>query len=151
MPDTHMRYRDWRLTSYSVRDDGTRIVLHLLWNYPGQKKREHDVQFSGVGAYRFVHGGGSILTEVDEAPIRTFIDAEHSFIRHTASQVGLRHWSGDICAYRTYLEREGFRYWTIGSATGFQGFVVAQSVEAFTLEDRQDRRHLGSLPAFPTA
>jgi hypothetical protein len=137
MPGTNINCHDWRLTSYSVRDDGTRIMLHLLWNYPGQKRREHDIHFSGVGAYRFIHGDGSILSDVDEAPIAAFIRNEDEFIRRTAGEIGLRHWPGDICAYRDFLETAGFRYWTIGSATGFRGFVVAQSAEALPVEDRR--------------
>lgn len=131
-----MKYRDWRLTSYSVRDDGTRIVLHLLWNYPGHRKRENDIQFSGVAAYRFIHADGSILADMDEAPIARFIESEDAFIRYAAAHVGLRHWPGDMTAYRAFLEGAGFHYWTIGSATGFHGFVVAQAAEAFALEGR---------------
>lgn len=122
-----MRYHDWHLSGYSVLDGGARIVLHLLWNYPPQEKLENHIQFAGVAAYRFNHTDGAIITDIEEAPVEEYFRFEKEFITWAAKQTGLRYWPGDIDAYRRRLDTEGFKYWSIGSAIGFEGFVVAKA------------------------
>ena len=128
----NMKYHDWHLKGYSVRDNGTRVVLHLAWDYPNQEMKENHIVFSDVVAYHFIHGMGAIITEIDEEPLVAFAQNEESFIRTTNAQVGLREFNEDVGEYLGFLSREGYRYWTISSAIGFAGFVVAKSIEETT-------------------
>lgn len=123
-----MRYHDWHLSGYSVFDGGTRIVLHLLWNYPPQERLENTIQFAGVAAYQFSHTDGAIVTDLEEEPIKEYFRKEKDFILRAMKETGLRYCSRDLEAYEARLETEGFKYWSIGSAIGFEGFVVAKAV-----------------------
>lgn len=123
-----MRYHDWHLSGYSVLDGGTRLVLHLLWNYPPQERLENHIQFAGVAAYHFNHTDGAILTDIEEEPIKEYFRREEAFIFRAMNQTGLRYCPHGLKAYEARLGAEGFKYWTLGSAIGFEGFVVAQAV-----------------------
>lgn len=46
-----MRYHEWHLDGYSVADGGKSVVLHLLWDYPGQARERSDIRFSDVALY----------------------------------------------------------------------------------------------------
>lgn len=123
-----MKYHDWHLSGYSVRDHGTTLALHLSWEYPGHVKQENHIQFSEVALYNFTHTAGAIITFIDEEPVSAFVTKEEPFIRRATSIFALRHWKNDLEAYRAFLQQEGFRYWTVESAIGFAGFVVAKSI-----------------------
>jgi hypothetical protein len=41
---------------------------------------------------------------------------------------GYAHWSDDRANYLATLEQHGYHGWTIDSAVGFEGFVIAKSV-----------------------
>jgi len=41
---------------------------------------------------------------------------------------GLLHWNDDRDQYAATLQQKGYRAWTIESAVGFEGFVIAKSV-----------------------
>jgi hypothetical protein len=127
-----MQYHDWHLSGYSIRDYGMRIILHLSWDYKNHEKKENHIQFSDVAVYHFIQGMGSIITDIDEQPLASFIQKEESFIRGTAKQIGLSDFNNDLAAYLTLLEKEKFKYWTIDSAIGFEGFVVAKSIKEIT-------------------
>jgi hypothetical protein len=127
-----MRYHDWHLSGYSVLERGTRIILHLVWDYPTEQRLENHIEFSDVAAYRFIHSDGAIITDIEEAPIAAYLKAEEAFILSAAKQNGLRYCERDLRGYEAYLEKEGFRYWSIGSAIGFEGFVVAKAVGELT-------------------
>lgn len=122
-----MRFHDWHLLGYSVFEGGRRIVLHLH-SPPSSDSAENDIEFTDVAAYHFVHGEGAIITDIDEAPIRAYIDEQRDFILATAHQHGLRYFDRDVSTYQDALGRSGHRYWRIDSAIGFGGFVVARSV-----------------------
>ena len=124
-----MNYHDWHLAGYSVSDYGTRIALHLSWDYPSEEKKQNDIQFTDVAAYHFTHSGGAIITDIDERPIGDYTEYESEFIQTTHTQMGLRYFQKDLATYLNYLQKEAFRYWTIGSAIGFSGFIVAKNIE----------------------
>jgi len=69
-----MRYHDFHLAGYEVRDYGSPIALHLVYDYPGQPKEESLIEFSEVGAYHFVHTGGAIITDLAELPISDLLE-----------------------------------------------------------------------------
>ncbi len=123
-----MRYHDFHLKGYTVSDFGATIVLHLIWNYPGQTKAESHIQFSGVECYHFVHTHGAIITEIEEETLSVFVRTEEAFLSSSAKEHGLRLWRTDAADYLCRLEGEGFRAWRIESAIGFTGFVVGRTI-----------------------
>ena len=132
-----MRYHDWHLSGYSVLDGGTRIVLHLIWNYPPQEVLENHIQFAGVAAYYFNHTDGAIITDIEELPLREYLGLEEAFILRASKWTGLRYYSGDLERYRARLEAEGFKYWRLSSAIGFEGFVVARAAAEVSHSEAQ--------------
>lgn len=125
-----MRYHDWHLAGYAISDYGKTITLHLSWDYTGHERKSNCIQFADVAIYNFLHSSDAIITFINEQPISAFIVNEEPFLRNCSAQTWLRYWRKDydLTAYRAFLENEGFRYWTIDSAVGFAGFVIAKGV-----------------------
>ena len=124
-----MRYHDFRLTGYEVRDYGGGVVLHLVYDYPGQAKEESSIEFSGVVAYHFVHTGGAIITDLEELPLGDLLLQFGDRLDEWWRQHGGYYlWDDDRERYRAKLEENGYRAWTIDSAIGFEGFVIAKAV-----------------------
>jgi hypothetical protein len=124
-----MRYHDFQLAGYEVTDHGGTIVLHLLYDYPGRAKEESSIEFSEVVAYHFVHTGGAIITDLTELPL-------DDLLRQVGDQLGQwwrQHggyslWEDDREKYQSRLQESGYRAWTIDSAIGFEGFVIAKAI-----------------------
>jgi hypothetical protein len=132
-----MKYHDFHLTGYSVSDFGGTIVLHLVWDYPGQPRDTSRITFSDVSAYHFVHTGGAIITDIDEVPLSQLIAEVGPLLAEWwRLHGGYAHWSDEPAKYIEILEATGHRGWTIGSAIGFEGFVIAKSVQ-----DAEDASH----------
>ena len=124
-----MRYHDFHLAGYRVTDFGTTISLDLVYDYPGQPKEQSTVEFSDVVAYHFVYTGAAILNHIGEETIEAMLK------RFGTNQAewwrlhgGYQLWDDDPEKYRANLEKEGYRAWTIDSAVGFEGFVIAKAV-----------------------
>ena len=123
-----MRYHDFHLSSYLVSDFGTRIVLNLVYDYPGQTREESHIEFTDVACYHFVHSGGAIITDIDEEPLDAFVKKEEAFLSATYVAQSVRFWQKSASDYLVHLQNENYRAWRIGSAIGFAGFVVAKKV-----------------------
>ena len=124
-----MRYHDFHLDGYEVRDHGSTIVLHLVYDYPGQPKEESLIEFSEVAAYHFVHTGGAIITDLMELPISDLLARVGDQLTAWWHQHGGYYlWDDDRETYRAKLKESGYRAWSIGSAIGFEGFVIAKVI-----------------------
>ena len=124
-----MRYHDWHLDGYSVADRGKSVVLHLLWDYPGQVRERSDIRFSDVALYHFTHTGGAIITDIDEIPLATLIDQISGELVEWSRLYGLNGWRSSAADYKEHLDASGLKAWRIESAIGFSGFVVARKAE----------------------
>jgi hypothetical protein len=121
-----MHFHDYHLSGYEVGEHGGRITLHLVSDYPGENKRESVIEFANVAAYHFVHTGGTIITEIEEAPLAKIIDEAAGFLREAwRVHGGYPLWNDDLQAYRANLEKKGMRGWRLDSAIGFGGFIIA--------------------------
>lgn len=129
-----MRCRDFHLRGYEVRQFGSEIVLHLVYDYPPDPSEESHIRFVDVELYHFVHTGGSIIFGIDEVPVSEILDEFWERILHWARQQGgVPHWDGDDRAtYQQKLEAGGLRGWEISSSIGFSGFIIAKTVEDIT-------------------
>jgi hypothetical protein len=124
-----MRYHDFHLAGYEVRDHGRTIILHLVYDYSGRPKEESLIEFSEVAAYHFVHTGGAIITDLKELPIGELLLRVGDQLAGWWHQHGGYHlWDDDRETYRSKLKESGYRAWSIGSAIGFEGFVIAKAI-----------------------
>jgi len=133
-----MTFHDWHLLGYSVASRGTEITLHLIWDYQGQPLKHNNIIFSEVAAYNFMHTEGAIITDIEEVDVRQFINDHADFFTLSAKSLGLRSWTGEIDSYTRQAEALELRAWAISSAIGFEGFVVAKSVDQDPV-DRTDQ------------
>jgi hypothetical protein len=124
-----MRVHDWFLDGYSVSDGGKTVVLHLLWNYPGQPQSHSVVRFSDVALYHFTHTADAILLDVEEVPVTTLIEEIASELSEWTRLNSLRGWRTSKADYAADLQAAGFKAWRIDAAIGFAGFVIARTAE----------------------
>ncbi|HEY5346353.1 MAG TPA: hypothetical protein VIK62_08430 [Verrucomicrobiae bacterium] len=125
-----MNYHDYHLRSYSVSDFGNTITLDLVCDYPNSPKDESKIEFTDVVAYHFIHTGGTIITEIDEIPVIELLEkVGDSLLEWSHQHGGLKFLNKDLSAYKTKLEGEGYKSWSIESVIGFEGFVIAKKVE----------------------
>jgi hypothetical protein len=101
-------------------------MLHLE-----DKGEESHIRFSDVEVYHFVHVGGTIIFGIDEVPVSQILDKFWERILHFAKQHGgLSHWDrDDRASYQLKLQADGYKAWDISSSIGFEGFVIAKSVQ----------------------
>ena len=124
-----MRYHDLHLVGYEVSDHGGSIVLHLAYDYPGRAKEESSIEFSGVVAYHFIHTGGAIITDLTELPLADLLLRVGDRLGEWWRQHGgYQLWDDDREKYGAKLRESGCRAWTIDSAIGFEGFVIAKAI-----------------------
>jgi hypothetical protein len=124
-----MRYHDFHLAGYTVSDFGSTIALHLIYDYPGQAKEESVIQFADVAAYHFVHTGGAIINDIAEQSMAAlFQRIGRDLAEWWRLHGGYQLWDDDLDRYRGKLETAGYHAWTIDSAIGFEGFVIAKAV-----------------------
>jgi hypothetical protein len=129
-----MRYHDFHLTGYEVRQFGAEIVLHL--ELSGEQSH---IRFTDVALYHFDQAGGTIIFGVDEVPVSAILDAHWQRILQWANGIGgVPHWDrDDRNAYQAKLEAAGYRAWDISSSIGFTGFVIAKCIADVTTQYRQ--------------
>lgn len=124
-----MRFHDFHLAAYEVGEFGTKIVLHLVRDYPGVPRQESFIEFSDVAAYHFIHTGGAIITDIREVALADLLrDVGETLTECWREHGGYLHWNDDREAYRAALESRGYQAWNLTSAIGFAGFVIARSV-----------------------
>src|SRR5437016_11120375 len=118
-----MRCHDFHLSGYEVRQFGSEIVLHLVYDYPSSPREESHIRFGDVELYHFVHTGGTIIFGIDEVPVSQILDEFWERILYWAKQYGgVPHWDRDDRAgYEQKLEADGLRAWEISSSIGFSG------------------------------
>lgn len=130
-----MRYHDFNLVGYSVRQFGSEIVLHLRLELPSEPAAESHVRFADVAAYHFIHAGVAIIGFIWEVPIAMMLERHWPLLSEQYNQLGaMRHWDNDRLKYQAKLEAEAYRAYIIDSAMGFDGFVIAKRVEDATGE-----------------
>jgi|ERR1044071_245566 chemotaxis methyl-accepting protein methylase len=124
-----MRYHDFHLAGYSVRDFGGTISLDLVRDHPGKPREQSTIEFSDVVAYHFVHTGAAILHHIGEETIESLLGRLGSRLAEWFRlHGGYQFWDDDLSKYRAKLKEEGYRAWSIDSAVGFEGFVIAKVV-----------------------
>ena len=132
-----MRFHDFHLSGYSVRDFGGEIVLHLIYDYPPQPPEESHIRFGDVEFYHFVHTGGAIILDIAEIPLSEFITRFADRLAEWDRQHGVSRWHSDRTRHQAALASESFRAWEISSAVGFAGVVIAKTIEDVTREYHQ--------------
>jgi hypothetical protein len=131
-----VRCHDFHLTGYEVRQSGAEILLHLADDWRPNPAEESHIRFADVELYHFVHTGGTIIFGIDEVPLSQILDQFWERILHWAKQHGgVPHWDrDDRASYQAKLEAGGYKTWEISSSIGFEGFVIAKSVQDVTGE-----------------
>ena len=123
-----MRFHDFHLSGYTVSDFGGTIVLELVYDYPDQPREISRIRFSDVAAYHFIHTGGAIIVDIAEVSIPEFVHKIGDQLAEWWQQHGgYPHWSDDQPKYIETLEQGSYHAWTINSAVGFEGFVIAKT------------------------
>jgi len=123
-----MPLHDYHLRGYEVLDFGSTLILHAVYDYPSQPKRETRLRFDDVELYNFTHTGGSILYDVEAIPVSDLLQREAPFIEASAKMFGVKGWRESLDQYQAYLVEKGAKAWDISSSVGFEGFVIARSV-----------------------
>ena len=130
MGKINLKYHDFHLESYLVSDFGNKITLHLVFDYPNRPKEKSSIEFTDVVAYHFIHTGGAIIIDIDEIPLTELLEKVGGNLSEWFRQHGgLNFFDKDLSVYKTKLENEGYKSWSIGSAIGFEGFVIAKNVK----------------------
>jgi hypothetical protein len=143
-----MRYHDFHLEGYAVTKFDGEIVLDLIWNYPDSPSERSRIRFSDVAAYHFIHTGGAIITNITDMPLPDFFSEYGDQIAEWwRLHGGFLHWKDERAEYIETLKQKGYSAWSIDSAIGFQGFVIARSVG----EDASDLQHRPNTTLEPTA
>ncbi|MEY4588776.1 MAG: hypothetical protein RL497_852 [Pseudomonadota bacterium] len=123
-----MHYHDYHLSKYEVSDRGETIILHLLYEYAGEETDESHIKFSNVALYNFVHTSGTIITDIEEIPVADFIQKISKDVIEWNRMYSVNFWKDSLENYIHTLQTEGYKAWSIESAIGFYGFIIAKSV-----------------------
>ena len=123
-----MKFHDFHLEGYEVSRKGEAIVLHLIWDYPGDDKDESHITFTGVTLYNFTHTAGAIITDIEECSIAELAWEFGDQIAEWNRVTGVDLWRDALDNYVSTLQQSGFRAWRIESAIGFYGFVIAKAI-----------------------
>jgi len=125
-----MKYHDYHLEGYSVRQNGAQITLHLVYDYSNAPKDWSDIEFSDVVIYNFTHTGGAIITDIYEVPITPLVNEKKKDLAEWWKNYGgFGLWNDDAEIYGAKLESEGYRAWRIDSAIGFGGFIIGKEIK----------------------
>ncbi len=117
------------MAGYTVSDFGGTISLHLVYDYPNQAKQQSVIRFSEVAAYHFVHTGAAVINNISELPLVELLARVGPHLTEWwRGHGGYALWDDDPARYRAKLEGSDYRAWTIDSAIGFEGFVIAKAV-----------------------
>jgi hypothetical protein len=132
-----VRFHDFHLAGYTVSDFGGTIVLDLVYDYPDQPRETSRIKFSDVASYHFIHTCGAIILDIAQVPIPDLIQEVGDQLAEWCRLHGSNNlWSDDRTKYIETLENLGYHGWTIDSAIGFEGFVIAK-----TAEEIEDETH----------
>jgi hypothetical protein len=129
-----MRAHDNHIVGYEVDGRGRRIILHTENTYVPEPHPRLDVVFAGVELFQFRYADlVSILTEITEIPLREALE-------RTTDEFAAGHhlcgwpagWSLEPARKEARLRElaaAGARFFEIGSAIGFEGWVVASGFD----------------------
>jgi hypothetical protein len=124
-----VRFHDFHLAGYTVSDFGRTIALDLVYDYPNQPPETSHIKFREVAAYHFIHTGGAIILDIAELPLAKLLQqVGDKLAEWWRLHGGYAHWNDDRAKYLATLEQDGYHAWTIDSAVGFEGFVIAKSL-----------------------
>jgi hypothetical protein len=123
-----MRFHDYHLIGYEVRDRGETIVFDLLFDYPEHEKLHSKIKFHNVVVYNFIHTNQAIILDIEELPVDDLLEEVGDSMAEWSRLQGVLGWSGDLQHYKQYLDSNAYKAWRIESAIGFYGFVVAKAV-----------------------
>jgi hypothetical protein len=123
-----VHFHDYHLRGYQVSDFGSTLTLDLIYDYAGQPRRESTIIFADVRLYHFIHTGGAIITDIEEVPVTEQLDEVAGDLANWAKWHGIKGWGDDLDTYKADVAARDLRAWTIDSAIGFAGFVIARSV-----------------------
>jgi hypothetical protein len=123
-----MLVHDYHLRELAVLDHGSRIVITLSWDYPGDPRPLSVVEFTGVICYRFSQTSGAVITAIEEMSSEEVARDEQEFIVSVARTDGLRFWNGTFAGFFRDLRANRVRAFRIESAVGFSGFVLAEDL-----------------------
>jgi hypothetical protein len=107
---------------------GSTVLLDLLYDCAGQPRKESTIRFAGVDLYHFTHTGGAIITDVAEVPVADHLDSIADDLATWNKWYGVNGWRDTLENYKAHAASERLRAWTIESAIGFSGFVIAKEV-----------------------
>jgi hypothetical protein len=124
----HMRYHDYHLSKYEVSDRGETITFHLAYGYPGEETKQSCILFYDVALYNFVHTENSIITDIVELPISELLQEIGTDIVERNRKYRIRLWKDNLQNYSLLLQTEGYKAWSIESAVGFYGYIIAKAV-----------------------
>ena len=125
-----MKYHDFHLRGYSVSDFGKTIRLDLVWNYPNSSKEESVIEFSDVAVYNFIHTGGAIITGIVPTALSKLPEKlDDDLVEWARKHGGLILFEDSLEACKARLEEDGYKAWTISSAIGFEGLVIAKDAK----------------------
>jgi hypothetical protein len=111
-----------------VSEFGSTVALDLLYDYAGQPRKESTVRFAGVALYHFTHTGGAIITDITEVLVADHLDSIADDLATWNKWYGVNGWRDTLENYKAYAASERLRAWTIDSAIGLSGFVIAKEV-----------------------
>ena len=124
-----MRYHDFHLEGYAVTNFGSEIVLDLVRNYSKPLPERSRIHFSDVATYHFIHTGNTIITEITETSLSDLLAKYGDQLTEWWRLYGgILHWKDDRAGYIETLQQKGYSAWTIHSAIGFEGFVIARAI-----------------------
>lgn len=123
-----MRYHDFHLQGYEVKDKGKSITLSLIYDYPSEEIESSCIIFTDVTLYNFTHISGAIITGIEEIDILNLVKDRWQELENWNRMYGVSHWNAEPETYSNMLISSGYRAWEITSAIGFYGFVVAKNI-----------------------
>ena|ERR1700691_3208726 len=124
-----MRYHDFQLERYSVSDFGKKITLQLVFDYPNHPKESSTIEFTDVIAHNFIHADRAIIVDIIQTkPSEISKELEEDLLKWADSYSSLRH-DENMDSWKSKLENDGYKIWTIYSAIGFSGVIVAKEAK----------------------
>jgi hypothetical protein len=119
-----MKYHDYSLEGYSVRKHGAHITLYLSL---GSELSE--IEFSDVILHHIIQTGGAVITDIAEVPVARLVLEKKDMISEWWRQHGgIQHWNDDPTCFSSTLASLGYRSWSIGSAIGFEAFIIGKDI-----------------------
>ncbi len=126
-----MYVHDYHLKKYIVDASSSAIAMYL--HRPDQSGiPEKVIRFAGVAGYDFSDALGAIIFDLTEQDMATFLLEKRSDFEKSYRRIGCpRFWAENTEEASARLK--SFRVWEITSSIGFEGWVVAKSVEEVLL------------------